>query len=77
MSELKKRLHEMIDALPENKIVYFVRIVSDLQNMLADDADEFDIALSRKADEAVLRGEFISLDTAVKDMGFTVEQFQH
>jgi len=83
MSELKQKLHEMIDELPENKVIYFVRIVADLQSMLVDEDDEddeddeVDLALSKQADEALLHGEFESLDGVVMKMGYSLEQLQN
>ena len=77
MSELKKKLYDLIDTLPENKIIYFINIIYDLQNMLSDEIDEFDMELSKQADEAKVRGEFISLDEATKEMGYTLEQLQN
>ena len=76
MSELKRQLHEMIDALPESKVIYFVRIVSDLKSMLAEEEDAYDAELNSQADDAVRRGDFVSLDAAMKDMGFSIEQIQ-
>ena len=77
MSDLKQQLHEMIDALPESKVIYFVRIVSDIKSMLEEEEDALDTALNAQADAAVQHGDFVSLDTAMKDMGFTLEQIQH
>jgi hypothetical protein len=45
--------------------------------MLSDEIDEFDMELSKQADEAKVRGEFILLDEATKEMGYTLEQLQN
>lgn len=77
MSEMKQKLHEMIDSLPESKLVYIVRIVSDLRSMLDDTDDDIDMALAKKADEARERNDFVSFDDALKEMGFSIEQIQN
>lgn len=71
MSEIKSKLHKMIDSFPEHKLVYIFRIVSDLKKFLDED-EEMDALLSLQADEALKRNDFISLDEAMKDMGFTI-----
>ena len=77
MSEMKQKLHEMIDSLPESKLIYIVRIVSDLRSMLDDTDDDIDMALAKKADEARERNDFVSFDDALKEMGFSIEQIQN
>ncbi len=77
MSEMKQKLHEIIDSLPESKLVYIVRIVSDLRSMLDDTDDDIDMALAKKADEARERNDFVSFDDALKEMGFSIEQIQN
>jgi hypothetical protein len=77
VSEMKQKLHEIIDSLPESKLVYIVRIVSDLRSMLDDTDDDIDMALAKKADEARERNDFVSFDDALKEMGFSIEQIQN
>ncbi len=77
MSELRQKLFNLIETLPENKIIYFINIFNDLQNMLSDEIDEYDMELAKQADEAKALGEFVSLDEAVKEMGYTLEQLQN
>jgi hypothetical protein len=77
VSEMKQKLHEMIDSLPESKLVYIVRIVSDLRSMLDDTDDDIDMALAKKAEGARERNDFVSFDDALKEMGFSIEQIQN
>jgi Holliday junction resolvasome RuvABC DNA-binding subunit len=74
---MKQKLHEMIDSLPESKLIYIVRIVSDLRSMLDDTDDDIDMALAKKADEARERNDFVSFNDALKEMGFSIEQIQN
>ena len=54
MSELKRKLHQMIDSFPEHKMVYLFRIVSEMKQFLDEDED-LDALLSIQADEALKR----------------------
>jgi hypothetical protein len=78
MNALKTKAHNLIDALPDEKMDKVLVILEGLKDIIADNVpDHWDLQLIRKALEAEKTGEFISLDNVAKELGFDVDKLQN
>lgn len=77
MNALKLKAHQLIDALPDEKMAKVLTILENVKDIINDDLpDEWDIQLIKEAREAEKNGEFVSLDDVAKELGFDVGKLQ-
>lgn len=77
MNTLKIKAHELIDALPDNKIAKVLFILENIKGIINDDLpDEWDSQLIKEALEAEKNGEFVSLDDVARELGFDTGKLQ-
>lgn len=78
MSVLKTKAHNLIDALPEDKMEKVLLILEGLKDIITDNIpDQWDLQLVKEALEAEKNGEFVSLDNVAKELGFDVDKLQN
>lgn len=78
MNTLKIKAHELIDALPDDKMSKVLTILENVKDIINDDLpDEWDMQLVKEAKVAEEQGEFITLDDAVKELGFEPDKLQN
>ena len=77
MNALKIKAHNLIDALPDDKMAKVLVILEGVKDIIADDIpDQWDLQLIKEAHEAEKNGEFVSLDDVAKELGFDVDKLQ-
>ena len=77
MNAFKIKAHELIDALPDDKMAKVLIILENVKDIINDDLpDEWDLQLIREAQEAEKNGEFVSLDDVAKELGFDAGKLQ-
>jgi DNA helicase IV len=77
MNALKIKAHELIDALPDDKIAKVLIILENVKDIINDALpDEWDLQLIKEAQEAEENGEFVSLDDVAKELGFNAGKLQ-
>ncbi|NLW48231.1 MAG: hypothetical protein GXY86_12980 [Firmicutes bacterium] len=78
MNTLKIKAHELIDALPDDKMVKVLTILENVKDIINDDLpDEWDIQLANEAKVAEEQGEFITLDDVAKELGFDTDKLRN
>lgn len=74
MNSFKIKAHELIDALPDDKMAKVLIILENVKDINDDFPDEWDLQLIKEAQEAEENGEFVSLDDVAKGLGFDTGQ---
>lgn len=78
MNALKIKAHDLIDALPDDKMEKVLVILEGVKDIITDDTpDQWDLQLIKEAQEAEKDGEFVSLDDVAKELGFDVNKLQN
>ena len=78
MNKLKTKAHNLIDALPDDKMEKVLIILEGLKDIITENIpDHWDLQLIREALEAEKNGEFVSLDNVTKELGFDVDKLQN
>lgn len=78
MNTLKIKAHELIDALPDDKMAKVLTILENVKDIINDDLlDEWDLQLVKEAKVAEEQGEFITLDDVAKELGFDTDKLQN
>lgn len=78
MSSLKNKAHNLIDALPDDKMEKVLIILEGVKAIIADDVpDQWDLQLIKEAMEVEKNAEYVSLDDFAKELGFDVRKIQN
>lgn len=75
MNALKAKAHQLIDALPDEKMSKVLIILEGVQDIIIDDEgpDEWDLQLLKEAQEALRNGEFVPFEEVLKEAGLNEE----
>lgn len=76
LSVLKEQAYKIIDLIPEDKMKKVLIILKELKDIIDDEIDEFDLHLSKKAEESLKNGEFVSFEEVLREAGISEKDLQ-
>lgn len=77
MNALKAKAHNLIDALPDEKMSKVLIILEGVKDIIDDDApDEWDLQLVKEAQAALKNGEFIPFEEVLREAGLNGKDLQ-
>jgi hypothetical protein len=78
MNASKAKAHQLIDALPDEKMSKVLIILEGVKDIIIEDEepDEWDLQLVKEAQEALKNGEFIPFEEVLKEAGLNEKDLQ-
>lgn len=76
MSGAKLEAIKMIEALPESKAIFVLKILKDIQELINQEEEDDDEVLLKQAKKIQEEDEFISFEQALGELGLDINDIQ-